>query len=111
MPVNPIFLDPPMPIGTIIADRYEVTGFLGRGGMGFVVAARHLELGERVAIKFLNRSELAERFFREARAAAGIENDHVVRIYDAGRLASGEPYIVMEHLSGEDLAARLAGTG
>jgi eukaryotic-like serine/threonine-protein kinase len=104
-------LDPPVPIGTIIADRYEVTGFLGRGGMGFVVAARHRELGERVAIKFLNRSELAERFFREARAAAGIENDHVVRIYDAGRLASGEPYIVMEHLSGEDLAARLAGTG
>ena len=108
---NPTDLDPPMPIGTIVADRYEVTGFLGRGGMGFVVAARHRELGERVAIKFLNRSESAERFFREARAAAGIENDHVVRIYDAGRLASGEPYIVMEHLSGEDLAARLHRTG
>ncbi len=108
---NPVDLDPPMPIGAIVADRYEVTGFLGRGGMGFVVAARHRELGERVAIKFLNRSELAERFFREARAAAGIENDHVVRIYDVGRLPSGEPYIVMEHLSGEDLAARLQRTG
>jgi eukaryotic-like serine/threonine-protein kinase len=111
MPMKPIDLHPRMPIGTIIADRYEVTGFLGRGGMGFVVAARHRELGEQVAIKFLNRSELAERFFREARAAAAIENDHVVRIYDAGRLASGEPYIVMEHLSGEDLAARLHRTG
>lgn len=109
----PVDLDPPMPIGTIIAGRYEVTGFLGRGGMGFVVAARHRQLGERVAIKFLHRSfaSLAERFFREARAAAGIESDHVVRIYDAGRLASGVPYMVMEHLSGEDLAARLQRTG
>jgi serine/threonine-protein kinase len=113
MPMNLVDFDPPMPIGTIIADRYEVTGFLGRGGMGFVVAARHRELGERVAIKFLHRSfaALAERFFREARAAAGIESDHVVRIYDAGRLPSGQPYIVMEHLRGEDLAARLETTG
>jgi serine/threonine protein kinase len=113
MPINLVDLDPPLPIGTIIADRYEVTGFLGRGGMGFVVAARHRELGERVAIKFLHRSvaALAERFFREARAAAGIESDHVVRIYDAGRLPGGQPYIVMEHLRGEDLAARLETTG
>jgi serine/threonine-protein kinase len=77
--------------------------------MGVVLAGRHLELGERVAIKFLHREHAgeADRFFREARAAARIRSEHVVRVMDVGRLSSGEPYIVMEHLDGEDLASRL----
>jgi serine/threonine protein kinase len=99
----------PVPIGQIIAGRYVVTGALGRGGMGVVLAGRHIELGERVAIKFLNKEHgsHADRFFREARAAARIRSEHVVRIFDVGRLESGEPYIVMEYLEGEDLADRL----
>ena len=107
MAVDPAEL--PVPIGQVIAGRYAVTGVLGRGGMGVVLSARHVDLGERVAIKFLNRehSAHADRFFREARAAARIRGEHVVRIFDVGRLESGEPYIVMEFLEGEDLADRL----
>ena len=101
--------DLPVAIGEVIAGRYLVSNVIGRGGMGIVAAGRHLELGERVAIKFLHREHAShtERFFREARAAARIRSEHVVRIFDVGRLPSGDAYIVMERLSGEDLAARL----
>jgi eukaryotic-like serine/threonine-protein kinase len=99
----------PVGPGQVIAGRYAVTGLLGKGGMGVVLSGKHLELGERVAIKFLHREHAghADRFFREARAAARIRSEHVVRIFDVGRLQSGEPYIVMEYLKGEDLALRL----
>jgi eukaryotic-like serine/threonine-protein kinase len=113
MAMDLLELDPPMPVGTVVGDRYVVDGLLGRGGMGFVVSALHRDLGERVAIKFLQRAHasLADRFFREARAAARLRSDHVVRIFDVGRLTTGEPYIVMERLSGEDLEARLVRLG
>ncbi len=98
--------------GDILADKYRVDQVLGVGGMGVVVAAEHLDLCERVAIKFLlddaaTDGELAERFLREARAAVKIKSEHVVRIIDVGRLASGSPYMVMEYLEGQDLAQRL----
>ncbi|MEY4545006.1 MAG: hypothetical protein RL685_1201 [Pseudomonadota bacterium] len=80
--------------------------------MGVVVLAEHIELRERVAIKFLlddaaDNPELSERFLREARAAVKIRSEHVVRVSDVGRLPSGAPYLVMEYLEGEDLAQRL----
>ncbi|MEY2934742.1 MAG: hypothetical protein RL033_5491 [Pseudomonadota bacterium] len=80
--------------------------------MGVVVLAEHIELRERVAIKFLlddaaDNTELSERFLREARAAVKIRSEHVVRVSDVGRLPSGAPYLVMEYLEGEDLAQRL----
>jgi serine/threonine-protein kinase len=101
--------DLPITVGQVIAGRYAVSRIIGRGGMGVVLEGRHLELGERVAIKFLNREHMAhsDRFFREAKAAARIKSEHVVRVYDVGRLESGEPYIVMEYLEGDDLSARL----
>lgn len=104
---------PPVAPGTLIGGRYRVEQLLGRGGMGAVYAGRHLELQERVAIKFLHREHAAhaDRFFREARAASRIRSEHVVRIYDVGRMPSGEPYIVMEHLEGGDLADRLEELG
>ncbi|MBX3210000.1 MAG: protein kinase [Labilithrix sp.] len=110
---SPSSSDLPVPIGQVIGGRYAVSGVLGRGGMGVVLAGRHLELGERVAIKFLHKEHAghADRFFREARAAARIRSEHVVRIFDVGRLGTGEPYIVMEHLDGEDVAARLERLG
>jgi serine/threonine-protein kinase len=81
--------------------------------MGIVLAGRHLELGEKVAIKFLHQEHAAhaDRFFREARAAARLRTEHVVRIFDVGRLDTGEPYIAMEYLDGEDLASRLRKRG
>jgi serine/threonine protein kinase len=99
--------------GAILAGRYRVEGQIGAGGMGIVVSARHLQLGQRVAIKYLPSSwlgdhEAVERFMREAWAAAQIKSPHVVRVSDVANLPSGVPFIVMEYLEGEDLAHVLA---
>ena len=94
--------------GQMIAEKYEVEHILGQGGMGVVLAARHLDLGQRVAIKFM-RAEYAqdalaaERFLREARASVALGSAHVARVLDVGRLETGAPYMVMEYLAGEDL--------
>jgi eukaryotic-like serine/threonine-protein kinase len=96
--------------GETLAGKYRVERVLGKGGMGIVMAARHLELDERVAIKFLLGERTdggVERFLREARAAAKVKGEHVCRVFDFGRLETGEPYIVMEHLEGTDLARKL----
>jgi serine/threonine protein kinase len=94
--------------GTIVADKYRIERVLGVGGMGAVLAARHLELDEPVAIKMLlphvpAHGEPVARFLREARAAIKIRNEHVVRVLDVARLEGGAPYIVMEYLDGCDL--------
>src|ERR1051325_8947704 len=99
--------------GQVLEGKYRVDRVIGRGGMGIVVAARHLVLDEKVAIKFLSEEalengEAVARFEREARAAVKIKNEHVVRVFDVGRLSSGLPYMVMEYLDGQDLAARVA---
>jgi eukaryotic-like serine/threonine-protein kinase len=102
--------------GDLIADKYRVVRVLGLGGMGVVVAARHLRLEELVAIKILLPEALTDadavrRFEREARAAVKIKSEHVSRIIDVGTLDSGAPYIVMQYLDGEDLAERIVRTG
>jgi serine/threonine-protein kinase len=111
--MNPHDLAPVLP-GETLAGKYRVERVLGHGGMGLVVAARHLELDERVAIKFLLRKDdpaAIERFVCEARAAAKVKNEHVCRVYDVARLETGEPYMVMEYLDGVDLADRLRAEG
>jgi serine/threonine-protein kinase len=95
--------------GTLLAGKYRVERVLGAGGMGVVVAARHVYLQEEVAIKLLHgdRAQLrhsADRLMREARAASRIRSEHVARVFDVGLLDDGAPYIVMERLSGTDLA-------
>ncbi|HTV17342.1 MAG TPA: serine/threonine-protein kinase [Polyangiaceae bacterium] len=92
--------------GELLADKYRVERVLGRGGMGVVVLARNVRLGQHVAIKFLGREptrELATRLLHEARAAAQLSSDHVVRVFDVAEMAGGAPYIVMEYLEGEGL--------
>jgi serine/threonine protein kinase len=104
----------PVHPGEILAEKYQVERALGQGGMGIVVAARHLELDQTVAIKFLVRDappNAVERFMREAKAAALVKSEHVCRVLDVGKLASGEPYIVMEYLEGSDLADKLEAEG
>jgi serine/threonine-protein kinase len=94
--------------GQLIAGKYRVEQALGQGGMGVVVAAFHEQLKQRVALKFLTEQrhqqpDAVTRFVREARAAAQIQSEHVVRVMDVGTLEDGSPYMVMEYLSGRDL--------
>ncbi len=102
--------------GQVLAGKYRVERVLGQGGMGMVVAAHHLVLDEKVALKFLlpgasSTPELVARFTREARAAAKIKSEHVARVTDVGQLEDGSPYLVMEYLEGSDLADLLAREG
>ncbi len=105
-------------IGRIVAGRYRVTKLLGRGGMGVVFEGEHLELEKRVAIKVLVAGyardlEALARFEREARTAAKLGHPNIVATLDLGRLDTGEPFLVMEHLDGHDLVelVRAAGRG
>ena len=102
--------------GDVLAGKFQVERLLGQGGMGQVVSAMHLQLRERVALKFLlpsaaRNEEHRARFLREAQAAAKIRSDHVARVIDVGTLPSDLPYIVMEHLEGEDLQSILQQRG
>ena len=107
--------------GHVLDERYHLLEEIGRGGMGTVFAAKHLELGETVAVKVLQakngfettmEQEHLERFLREARLASKIKNEHVVRILDVARGKNGSPpYIVMELLEGIDLGQLSRGLG
>ena len=98
--------------GDVLAGKYRVAHVLGVGGMGVVVAAHHIQLDEKVALKFLlpsalRNAEAVARFEREARAAVKIKSEHVARVSDVGTLENGSPYMVMEYLEGTDLAGML----
>ncbi len=99
--------------GQIVADKYRIDGVIGTGGMGVVVAATHVELDQRVAIKFLREvsDEALARFQREARLLVRLKGSHVARVIDVGALDDDTPYIVMEHLEGSDLASVVARRG
>jgi len=103
---------PVMRRGTVLAGKYRLEQLLGEGGMGFVWSAFHLELQLPVAIKLLKSGYqstlLAERLRREARAAARLGHPNIVRVFDMGVTQSGDPFIVMELLTGENLARMLA---
>ena len=103
-------------IGDVLAGKYKVDKILGIGGMGMVVSAMHLELDQRVALKFMLPDALAseqatERFLREAKAAVKLRSEHVCRVLDVGKLDTGAPYIVMEFMEGEDFAQMLKRRG
>src|SRR6185369_5734787 len=89
--------------GDRIAGKYVVERVLKRGGMGLVLAARHAELSQQVAIKVLlpslaDDASMVARFVREGRAVSALRSDHVVRVHDVGRLDGGTPFLVMELL-------------
>jgi eukaryotic-like serine/threonine-protein kinase len=103
--------------GLLVDEKYKVDEVIGEGGMGIVVSATHVGLGQRVAIKFLlpearRNAEVVERFLREARIAARVKSEHVARVSDVGTVGDdGTPFLVMEHLEGADLGAILRRDG
>ncbi|MCW5834304.1 MAG: protein kinase [Labilithrix sp.] len=102
--------------GEVICGKYRIDSVVGTGGMGVVMGAVDTSLGRAVAIKFLaphkaSREGAVARFLREARAAAAIQSEHVVRVFEASTLPNGAPFIVMEHLRGVDLAQLLQRRG
>jgi serine/threonine-protein kinase len=106
----------PVRPGDVLDDKFVIERVLGAGGMGVVVAARHRQLEQRVALKFLLPAACevpgaVARFLREGRAVARITSEHVARVVDTGMLAGGAPYLVMEYLEGCDLGQFLRERG
>jgi len=102
--------------GSIVAGKFRIERVIGEGGMGVVVEATHIQLEQRVAIKFLKREarddkDIVDRFAREARAAVKLKSEHVARVIDIGADAEGSPFMVMEYLEGRDLSQVLTETG
>src|SRR5689334_9146468 len=96
----------------MVTPSIRLVQLLGRGGMGSVWIAEHLRLQTRVVVKFMapeytENREAMQRFEREATLAAQAKSPHVVQVFDHGVSELGLPYIAMELLDGEDLAARI----
>jgi serine/threonine-protein kinase len=97
-------------VGDILGDKYMLTREIGKGGMGVVFEAEHLELRKRVAIKFPHQELVEdalelERFKREPRVAAATGHPGIVDVYDIGVCEGGTPYVVMELLEGRSLGS------
>lgn len=109
-------MEPSLPAivpGDLLGEKYRVDQIIGVGAMGVILSATHLELGKRVAIKFLatNEADHAERLVREARALAQLRSEHAARVLDVGEAADGSRFLVLELLEGCDLSALLAARG
>ncbi|HET7505079.1 MAG TPA: serine/threonine-protein kinase [Kofleriaceae bacterium] len=101
--------------GTMLDDKYRIERLLAAGGMGAVYLGTHTKLRKRVAIKVLNpqlsTAPMVERFHREAITASQIGHEGIAQVTDLGTSSEGEPFLVMEYLEGESLAARLKESG
>src|SRR5262245_18828099 len=99
----------PFSAGAVIAKKYRLVRLLGEGAMGVVWLAVNTKTGGQVALKLIVRPEpeLRVRLLREARVCAQIRHKNVVQIYDVGETGSGDPFLLMELLSGQTLADML----
>jgi tRNA A-37 threonylcarbamoyl transferase component Bud32 len=112
---TPLTSGAPQP-GDIIADRYRVVAPIGRGAMGTVYRAEHVQISKVMAIKLLHREleqnpENVARFHREAESASRLNHPNTVHVFDFGRTKSGSLYLVMEYVDGDDLAKVLDNDG
>ncbi|MBV8856163.1 MAG: tetratricopeptide repeat protein [Acidobacteria bacterium] len=101
-------------IGSNIS-RYRILGQVGEGGMGVVYVAEDTVLGRRVAVKIphagRDESHYRARFLREARAVSKLRHENIAAVHDYGETEEGQPFIVMELVSGQTLGEMLAGPG
>ena len=103
-------------IGNVLDGQYQIEAMLGKGGMGAVYRARHILLGDRVAIKLLppemrSNTEWLRRFQREGQAARRFRHPNAVTVYDLRTSADGTIYLVMEYVEGRTLDAELKQRG
>jgi serine/threonine-protein kinase len=106
----------PARVGAVLADRYELTDFLGSGAMGDVYRGEHVLMRKTVAVKVLNsevtgQGKIVERFRREAQAAANLDHANVCVATDFGRTERGDFFLIMEYLEGETLKEMIADHG
>jgi serine/threonine protein kinase len=104
--------DPSALVGKVLDSQYQIEGILGKGGMGAVYRARHILLGDRVAIKVLppemrSNTEWLRRFQREGQAARRFRHPNAVTVYDLRTSGDGTIYLVMEYVEGTTLDAEL----
>src|SRR5690606_24074708 len=98
-----------VPIGDVIADRYQVVGVLGEGGMGIVYRCRDMHTMQQVALKRVIPPEgrLADDyvtwFYKEARALASLDHPNIVAARDFGQFVDGSPYLAMDLIKGISL--------
>ena len=103
--------DPASLVDTVLDGQYQMEALLGKGGMGAVYRARHILLGDRVAIKVLppevrTNAEWLRRFRREGQAARRFRHPNAVTVYDLRTAADGTIYMVMEYVEGHTLDRR-----
>jgi eukaryotic-like serine/threonine-protein kinase len=103
-------------LGQVLGDNYRATRYIGRGAMGTIYEATQLRLNKKVAIKVVardlaNNPTAIARFRREAEVTSQLGHPHIVNVFDFGTTPSGEPYMVMEYLEGEDLESRIRRVG
>src|ERR1700716_449065 len=108
--------DPSSIVDTVLYGKYHIESLLGKGGMGAVFRARHILLGDRVAIKVLPRemrgnAEWLRRFRREGQAARRFRHPNAVTVYDLRTAGDGTIYMVMEYVEGHTLDAELKARG
>ena len=95
-------------IGTTLDGQYQIDALLGEGGMGTVYRARHILLGDDVAIKILSGNfnadpESLRRFLREGQTARRFDHPNVVAVHDLRTMPDGTAYMVMEYIQGDTL--------
>jgi serine/threonine protein kinase len=108
--------DPNSFVGSVLDGQYQIEALLGRGGMGAVYRARHILLGDRVAIKMLppemrSNTEWLRRFQREGQAARRFRHPNAVTVYDLRTSGDGIIYLVMEYVEGTTLDVELKRRG
>src|ERR1043165_8887606 len=108
--------DPHSFVGSVLDGQYQIEALLGRGGMGAVYRARHILLGDRVAIKVLppemrSNTEWLRRFQREGQAARRFRHPNAVTVYDLRTSADGTIYLVIEYVEGNTLDVELRKRG
>src|ERR1051326_3673949 len=108
--------DPASIVDTVLDGQYQMEGLLGKGGMGAVYRARHILLGDTVAIKVLppevrNNAEWLRRFRREGQAARRFRHPNAVTVYDLRTTSDGLIYMVMEFVEGHTLDVELKRNG